>query len=66
VMPGGALSEQETCSGGLSPLSVGPSQRRLARAREWVDALGGELTLEAAADATVFVVQLPAPGLASF
>ncbi|RKH74586.1 sensor histidine kinase [Corallococcus aberystwythensis] len=66
VMPGVSLSERETRSVVLSPLRVGSPQRRLARARELVDAMGGELALERLDAGTAVSVQLPAPGLASF
>lgn len=66
VLPGVSLSERETRSVVLSPLRVGGPQRRLARARELVDAMGGELSLEQLDEGTGVSVQLPAPGLASF
>ncbi|WP_223632729.1 sensor histidine kinase [Corallococcus sp. EGB] len=66
VMPGVSLSERETRSVALSPLRVGSPQRRLARARELVDAMGGELALERLEEGMAVRVLLPAPGLASF
>ncbi|MHA7631551.1 sensor histidine kinase [Corallococcus sp. M7] len=66
VMPGVSLSERETRSVALSPLRVGSPQRRLARARELVDAMGGELAVERLEEGTAVSVLLPAPGLASF
>ncbi|CAM4031408.1 histidine kinase [Corallococcus exiguus] len=66
VMPGVSLSERETRSVVLSPLRVGSTQRRLARARELVDAMGGEFAVERLEEGTAVSVVLPAPGLASF
>ncbi|MFB1480837.1 sensor histidine kinase [Corallococcus sp. RDP092CA] len=66
VMPGVSLSEREARSVALSPLLVGSPQRRLARARELVDAMGGELALEHGEEGLAVRVLLPAPGLASF
>ncbi|RKH65501.1 ATP-binding protein [Corallococcus llansteffanensis] len=66
VMPGVALSERELRSVVLSPLRVGSTHRRLARARELVDAMGGELSVERLEEGTGVSIQLPAPGLASF
>ncbi|MBZ4373113.1 sensor histidine kinase [Corallococcus interemptor] len=66
VMPGVSLSERETHSVVLSPLRVGSPQRKLARARELVDSMGGEFALERLDGGTAVRVQLPAPGLASF
>ncbi|MBZ4418567.1 sensor histidine kinase [Myxococcus sp. RHST-1-4] len=67
VAPGASLSEREAKAVFLSPMLVGPLHRRLARARELVDSVGGtlEVTRGAASGITV-TVELPAPGLSSW
>jgi signal transduction histidine kinase len=50
----------------MPPPRVDSPQRRLARARELVEAMGGELSLEPQEAGTTVCVQLPAPGFASF
>ncbi|NMO19154.1 sensor histidine kinase [Pyxidicoccus fallax] len=67
VTQGASLSEREAKAVFLSPMLVGPVHRRLARARELVDSMGGtlEVTRGAASGITV-TVELPAPGLSSW
>ncbi|AGC45731.1 hypothetical protein MYSTI_04437 [Myxococcus stipitatus DSM 14675] len=65
VTPEARLSERELRSVFLSPMLVGATHRRLARARELVESVGGTLTAERGAEAGLTVtVELPAPGLA--
>jgi signal transduction histidine kinase len=67
VAPGASLSEREAQAVFLSPMLVGPLHRRLARARELVESMGG--TLEVARGASIGItvtVELPAPGLSSW
>ncbi|WXH33362.1 hypothetical protein WA016_07365 [Myxococcus stipitatus] len=65
VAPEARLSERELRSVFLSPMLVGAVHRRLARARELVESLGGTLTAERGAEVGLTVtVELPAPGLA--
>ncbi|WP_342374084.1 sensor histidine kinase [Myxococcus stipitatus] len=67
VTPDARLSERELRSVFLSPMLVGATHRRLARARELVESVGGSLTAERGAEAGLTVtVELPAPGMASW
>lgn len=67
VAPGASLSEREAKAVFLSPMLVGPLHRRLARARELVDAMGGTLEVARGAVSGITVtVELPAPGLSSW
>ncbi|MFP2926023.1 sensor histidine kinase [Pyxidicoccus sp. 3LG] len=64
---GASLSERELQAVFLSPMLVGPVHRRLARARELVESMGGTLGVtRGAASGVVVTVELPAPGLASW
>ncbi|MCY1023713.1 sensor histidine kinase [Pyxidicoccus sp. MSG2] len=65
VAPGASLSEREAQAVFLSPMLVGPLHRRLARARELVESVGGTLEVARGAGITV-TVELPAPGMSSW
>ncbi|NTX38594.1 sensor histidine kinase [Myxococcus sp. CA033] len=65
VTPDAHLSERELRAVFLSPMLVGPTHRRLARARELVESVGGTLDVVRGAESGLTVtVELPAPGLA--
>lgn len=67
VAPGAVLSEREAQAVFLSPMLVGPQHRRLARARELVESVGGTLDVaRGAASGITVTVELPAPGLSSW
>lgn len=67
MAPGASLSEREAQAVFLSPMLVGPLHRRLARARELVESVGGTLEVARGASAGITVtVDLPAPGLSSW
>ncbi|WP_240359835.1 ATP-binding protein [Pyxidicoccus trucidator] len=67
VATGASLSEREAQAVFLSPMLVGPLHRRLARARELVESMGGTLVVARGASAGITVtVELPAPGLSSW
>ncbi|MFP2904612.1 sensor histidine kinase [Pyxidicoccus sp. 3LFB2] len=67
MAPGAQLSEREAQAVFLSPMLVGPLHRRLARARELVESVGGTLEVARGASAGITVtVDLPAPGLSSW
>ncbi|QSQ28133.1 HAMP domain-containing histidine kinase [Pyxidicoccus parkwayensis] len=67
VAPGASLSEREAQAVFLSPMLVGPLHRRLARARELVESVGGTLDVARGSGSGITVtVELPAPGLASW
>lgn len=66
-VPGAQLSPRELQAVFLSPMLVGPLHRKLARARELTEAMGGTLT--AASDAReglTVTVELSAPGMTSW
>ncbi|MBZ4409295.1 sensor histidine kinase [Myxococcus sp. XM-1-1-1] len=59
------LSARELQAVFLSPMLVGPAHRRLARARELVESVGGALGVERGdGEGLTVTVELPAPGLA--
>src|SRR5215217_2847525 len=65
VTPDAHLSERELRAVLLSPMLVGPAHRRLARARELVESVGGTLDVARGVEQGLTVtVELPAPGLA--
>ncbi|MCP3141989.1 histidine kinase [Pyxidicoccus xibeiensis] len=65
LVPGASLSDRELQAVVLSPMLVGPVHRRLARARELVESMGGTLEVaRGAASGLTVTVELPAPGLA--
>lgn len=65
--PGATLSERELQAVFLAPLLVGSTHRRLARARELVESVGGTLAVvRGTPSGTTVTVELPAPGLASW
>jgi C4-dicarboxylate-specific signal transduction histidine kinase len=65
--PGASLSERELKAVFLSPMLVGPLHRRLARARELVESVGGTLEVaRGAASGITVTVELPAPGMSSW
>ena len=67
VAPGASLSERELKAVFLSPMLVGPLHRRLARARELVESVGGTLEVaRGAASGITVTVELPAQGLSSW
>jgi K+-sensing histidine kinase KdpD len=67
VTSGAVLSEREAQAVFLSPMLVGPLHRRLARARELVESMGGTLAVARGAVAGITVtVELPAPGMSSW
>lgn len=67
VVPGASLSEREAQAVFLSPMLVGSLHRRLARARELVESMGGTLEVARGASTGITVtVELPAPGLSSW
>ncbi|WP_426751986.1 sensor histidine kinase [Myxococcus sp. Y35] len=65
--PGVQLSARELQAVSLSPMLVGPLHRKLARARELTEAIGGTLTVASdAARGLTVTVELPAPGMSSW
>lgn len=65
--PGASLTEREAKAVFLSPMLVGPLHRRLARARELVESVGGTLAVARGDGSGITVtVELPAPGLSSW
>ncbi|MBJ6762645.1 sensor histidine kinase [Myxococcaceae bacterium JPH2] len=67
VTPGASLSDREIQSILLAPLLVSSPHRRLARARELLESVGGTLSVaRELPSGTRVTVELPAPGLASW
>ncbi|WP_095958900.1 ATP-binding protein [Corallococcus macrosporus] len=64
---GASLSARELQAVLLSPMLVGPLHRKLARARELTESMGGTLAVSSAAKVGITVtVELPAPGMSSW
>ncbi|MFP2958797.1 ATP-binding protein [Myxococcus sp. 1LA] len=64
---GASLSARELQAVFLSPMLVGPLHRKLARARELTESMGGTLAVSSSAAAGITVtVELPAPGMSSW
>ncbi len=64
---GARLSARELQAVLLSPMLVGPLHRKLARARELTEAIGGTLTVASDAERGLTVtVELPPPGMLSW
>ncbi len=64
---GASLSSRELQAVFLSPMLVGPLHRKLARARELTESMGGTLEVASSAAAGITVtVELPAPGMSSW
>ncbi|AKQ66463.1 Adenylate cyclase [Myxococcus hansupus] len=64
---GAQLSPRELQAVFLSPMLVGPLHRKLARARELTESMGGTLAVASdAREGLTVTVELPAPGMTSW